>query len=439
LLLASPNVAELRLKIGVTMTSITRSSLERDKFLRRPVVDVVPTPKELIERARRLQPQIRAEAAEAERRGFYSTELNALFCEAGFHRLLTPRKYGGYELDVASFYAIMVEIAVGDPATGWCLGLGASVALYATSYFPAEAQDQIFSDGPDFIAPLVGKPEMPGGTASAVPGGYRVSGKWRYSSGVPYSNYFLGFVEVVGESVAERRVATVIVPHGDYTVLDDWGGMLGQRASGSNTVVIEEAVIPPEFVLFDTTYGETSVQGSGKSPVHENPMYRGMFAPFGTGVLVCTQVGAAKAALAEFERIARATRPHFAQHLFKYEHHDWQRIFGLALSMTSAAEILLIQSGEMFMAQCRAQAAGERGTRPADAMRLVGIQHQAARLSWEAGIELFRSAGSSSAMDGEPMQRFFRDLATFRTNANHQLDFTATNIGRVAFGLPLEG
>jgi 3-hydroxy-9,10-secoandrosta-1,3,5(10)-triene-9,17-dione monooxygenase len=418
------------------MISTAAEARDPRPFLRYPVTAKPPSVEELVRRARELQPLIRSEAAASEKRGYYSAELNARFGAAGFHRLLTPRKYGGYELDVASFYRIMVEIAVGDPATGWCLGLGASVALYACSYFSVDAQDLIFAGGPDFIAPLVGKPEMPGGTATPVEGGYRVSGKWRYSSGVPYSNYFLGFVKVAEEAGSDTRVATVVVPKGGYEMLDDWGGMLGQRASGSNTVIIEGAVIPQEFVLFDTAYGEASSDRSAKPPVHENPMYSGMFAPFGTGVLVCTQVGAAKAALAEYERIARTSRPHFAQQQFKYEHHDWQRIFGLALSMTCAAETLLIQSGEMFMAQCAAHANVTNATINADAMRLVGIQHQAARLAWEAGIELFRSAGSSSAMDGEPMQRFFRDLATFRTNANHQLDFTATNIGRAAFGLP---
>jgi alkylation response protein AidB-like acyl-CoA dehydrogenase len=70
---------------------------------------------------------------------------------------------------------------------------------------------------------------------------------------------------------------------------------------------------------------------------------------------------------------------------------------------------------------------------------LLGLQHQVSRLAWDAGLELFRSAGSSAAVNGHPMQRYFRDLATYRSNANHQMDFTATRIGQAALGLQPNG
>ena len=65
----------------------------------------------------------------------------------------------------------------------------------------------------------------------------------------------------------------------------------------------------------------------------------------------------------------------------------------------------------------------------------MGIHHQVHRLAWEAGLEFFRSASSSNAVDGQPMQRFFRDLATFRNNATHQADFFAPQIAQAYFGL----
>jgi len=66
---------------------------------------------------------------------------------------------------------------------------------------------------------------------------------------------------------------------------------------------------------------------------------------------------------------------------------------------------------------------------------MMGMHHQAIRLAWEAGLEFFRAASSSNAVDGQPMQRFFRDLATFKNNATHQADFFAPEIARVYFGL----
>ena len=88
------------------------------------------------------------------------------------------------------------------------------------------------------------------------------------------------------------------------------------------------------------------------------------------------------------------------------------------------------------MEHCRDNAAGSCPFDYAAALRIQSLQHQAARLAWEAGLELFRSASSTSSKDGEPMQRFFRDLATFKSNASHQPDFIAQQTARAYFGLP---
>jgi 3-hydroxy-9,10-secoandrosta-1,3,5(10)-triene-9,17-dione monooxygenase len=380
---------------------------------------------------------IREEAPHAERRGYCSAALNDEFVRAGFYRILQPRRFGGYEFDVPTFFKVMVEISAGDPGIGWGLCLGAGHALQIGSYFSADAQARIFGPDGHFIAPLSGTGTGPNCKAERVPGGYQVSGTWRYCSGVPYSTHFMGLAKVPGESGEPPRTITIVVPAGHYRMLDDWGSILGLRASGSNSVVIESAFVPTDF----TTELTLSNGVTGDTPgvrLHGNPMYGGLFLGFAAGELVCSQVGAAKAALEEFERVIRTTRPRFAQHMMKYEHHDWQRVFGLSLSMNSAAEAVLIRSGELYMEHC--QAAVEHG-RPftfADALQLQGMQHQAARFAWESGLETFRAASSTSAMDGELMQRLFRDLATFKNNATHQADFVAPKIAQAYFGLPVK-
>jgi 3-hydroxy-9,10-secoandrosta-1,3,5(10)-triene-9,17-dione monooxygenase len=149
-------------------------------------------------------------------------------------------------------------------------------------------------------------------------------------------------------------------------------------------------------------------------------------------------VGAARAALEEYERIIRTTRPRAAPKIFKYQHHDWQRVFGLTMAIVEAAEAVLMRSAQMYMDYAKANVEGSRHFGLAEAFQLQSLQHQAARLAWEAGVEAFRAASSTSAMDGEPMQRFFRDLATFKNNATHQADFVATKTAQAHFGLPIE-
>jgi 3-hydroxy-9,10-secoandrosta-1,3,5(10)-triene-9,17-dione monooxygenase len=123
----------------------------------------------------------------------------------------------------------------------------------------------------------------------------------------------------------------------------------------------------------------------------------------------------------------------------KYQHYDWQRIFGLALTTTNAAEAVLLRTAELYVEFAKARMEGTGRFGPRETMLVMGMQHQASRLAWEAGYDLFRASSTASIRDGEPMQRFFRDFATFRNNPVHQPDFVASRIAQAYFDLPMQG
>jgi 3-hydroxy-9,10-secoandrosta-1,3,5(10)-triene-9,17-dione monooxygenase len=401
--------------------------------VRIPEPNLAPT--ELIARAKALRPKVRDDAAAAEERGYYSQALHDEFTKAGFYRCLQPRKFGGYEFDIRTFFKTMIEISAGDPGIGWCLTLASGHALQIGSCFDEAAQAKIFGPEGHFIAPYSPSGPSPDAACVAVPGGYRVSGKWRYCSGVPYSTHFMGLAPMQGEphpGGPAKKLVTIVVPRAQYEILDDWHDMFGLRGSGSNSVVIKDAVIPPEFVT-DRIFADNAAGTTPGAAIHGNPLYGGLFSAFGAGELACSQVGAAWAALEAFEKHIKEAKPLFSPHLFKYQHHDWQRIFGLALSMTNAAEAVLLRVGELYLEYAAAQHFTD-----AEAMQLWGMEHQASRLAWEAGYDLFRASSSQSIRDGQLMQRLFRDFATFRNNPAHQPDFTATRIAQAYFHLPIE-
>jgi 3-hydroxy-9,10-secoandrosta-1,3,5(10)-triene-9,17-dione monooxygenase len=157
------------------------------------------TPAAMIARAKALRPMVRVDAAAAEDRGFYSPELHDAFTEAGFYRCLQPRKFGGYAFDIRTFFKVMIEIASGDPGIGWCLCLASGHALQIGSCFDEAAQAKIFGSEGHFIAPYSPSGPSPDAECVAVDGGYKVSGKWRYCSGVPYSTHFMGLAPLKGE------------------------------------------------------------------------------------------------------------------------------------------------------------------------------------------------------------------------------------------------
>src|ERR1700685_4058967 len=87
---------------------------------------------------------------------------------------------------------------------------------------------------------------------------------------------------------------------------------------------------------------------------------------FGAGELACAQVGAAWAALEEFEKHIRTTKPLLSNEpIMKYQHYDWQRIFGLALATTNAAEAVLLRTAELYVEYAKARMEGTGQFRPA--------------------------------------------------------------------------
>lgn len=94
-----------------------------------PVPEPNLEPEQMIARARALRRMVREEAEAAERRGYYSEALHKEFVKAGFYRCLQPRRFGGYEFSIRTFFKTIVEIASGDPGIGWCLCLASGHAL----------------------------------------------------------------------------------------------------------------------------------------------------------------------------------------------------------------------------------------------------------------------------------------------------------------------
>src|SRR5262249_18012451 len=109
----------------------------------------VPEAAELVSRAAVLRPMLVERQAETERRTYYDEDVHRAFLDAGFYRLLVPKRYGGYEVDLPTFLRVIVEVARGCPSTAWCLCLGAGHALQVGSLFEEQAQGELFAD-PDF-------------------------------------------------------------------------------------------------------------------------------------------------------------------------------------------------------------------------------------------------------------------------------------------------
>ena len=386
------------------------------------------TPHEMIARARAMIPMLREQQDEAEARGYYSEAVHRRFVEAGFSRCLQPRRFGGYEFDWPTFLRVMVAIATGDPGTGWCLTLSSSHAWIVGSYFPEDVQAEAFGPEGDFRCP---HPVAPSAEATPVEGGYRISGKLQYASGIPYATWALGGATVPpADGAAEPTVIEFLIPRRKLAMLDDWGGgrLLGLQSSGSNSYVVEDVFVPQRFTVPADWFFSWPEDVTPGYRVHGNPMY--LCRPPGPyhATLVLPVVGAARAALDEFRELI-ATKPTTFQPVVpRYQFHEDQRAYGLAMAMTDAAETILYGFGDQYMAAVREWA--ETGT-PIDMeqdARWWAMLQQAGGLAANA-VEILTHRSTSSATGRDTrLGRYFRDVTMYRQHiSSQQMDFAVRN------------
>ena len=311
--------------------------------LRRPVISPPEpglTPAELVARAVALRPLLRAQQDENDARGTYSEELHQAFLKAGFYRITQPRLFGGYEFDLATFYRVMLEISRGHPGVGWCLALAASHAFeVASPVAGAGAARTVRCRRVISSRRTARRPRN-------VDAGRRRLHRQRHV-GLLLGHSLRDPLHRRRGDQARRSCTAVghaVVPRSQYTILDDWGGdrVLGMCASGSNSVRIENVFVPTHHVGFLTpglgSSPDNMEAGTPGTRLHGNPMYLGRLAGPFHATLVVPVVGAARAALDEFEEIITDAEALSMPQIPRFEHFDFQRPFGQALTLTDAAE-----------------------------------------------------------------------------------------------------
>jgi 3-hydroxy-9,10-secoandrosta-1,3,5(10)-triene-9,17-dione monooxygenase len=312
------------------------------------------------------------------------------------------------------------------------LALGCAHALQAGSYWSREAQDELFA-GASFVASASFGYED--ALAEPLDCGYRVSGTWHFCSGVPYATHHMALTPVAGRD--EPIVA--VLPRESFTMLDNWGDLIGLKGSGSHSVVVENAVVPAHHTITLAEWLAIGVTSTPGYELHANPMYGGSFMAVALGELNSVQVGNAQGAADEYERLMTRPTRRVAGSAAAERARDpnYQRVLGLALSYTDAAHSILIRCGELFHDYAREAMKGGRTFDAERTFRIYGQLMTAHKLCWEAGDMVFRAGSSTGARDGARLQRYWRDLCAFRTNGVHQHDFRAASIAEAHLGFPV--
>src|SRR5881628_2067177 len=131
------------------------------------------TPETYLQRVRALLPALRDRAVHAEQLRRLPDETFADFQEAGLFRCLQPKRYGGYELDPATFYQAVIEVGAVCGSTGWILGV-IGIHNWHLAIFAPQAQDDVWGKDTSI---QVSTSLAPTGTVTRVDGGFRLEGR----------------------------------------------------------------------------------------------------------------------------------------------------------------------------------------------------------------------------------------------------------------------
>jgi 3-hydroxy-9,10-secoandrosta-1,3,5(10)-triene-9,17-dione monooxygenase len=256
-----------------------------------------PMTRELVDRAASLRDVLEANATrgDAERR-IPDASVEAIN-DAGLFRIMTPRRFRGYETDIRTHLSVTAELAKGDGSAAW-VTLIATGCAWLVGLYPDAAQAEVFGPSPD--TRTVGA-FAPTGESRRVDGGHMINGRWPWASGVLHAQWAICGVPVAADDGGEDW-GLALFPLSHVTVEDTWF-TIGMRGTGSNTIVGSDLFVPHHRVLSmgSAVRGEYPTEHAGEA------LYRSAFWPVLALMLVGPMLGLATAAL-ELVRAQASTK-----------------------------------------------------------------------------------------------------------------------------------
>ncbi|GAA0904264.1 acyl-CoA dehydrogenase [Pseudonocardia zijingensis] len=355
-----------------------------------------------------------AHAAATEERGRPTTESLAAARGVGAFAATTPARYGGLDADSRTMVDLFVELGAGCPSTSWLAAVSATAKSMFTDWMSAEAQDAFYADPHVSICGTA----RPAGHARTVAGGTRITGSWSYASGCLDSPWAMVGAAVIDDAPADRPYL-VLLPTGQLTVERTWDGATGLRGTGSHTLVADDVFVPDAFLM-------TLPRDADGTPLPPTDARRMQVALHTVSPLL----GAAKGALEVVEPLMRADRPVFGTpYRRRTDSPSARRTFADAAQLVRTAEHRTRAVADVL------DTAERGGPVPPVEFAHARMQLMAAVQECRRAVEqLLDLHGSSAFAPGNPLGRFWRDLAVGTRHAAINPWVAADDYARVLSG-----
>ncbi|PRF31340.1 acyl-CoA dehydrogenase [Burkholderia multivorans] len=313
----------------------------------------------------------------------------ALMKRAGIFRAGTPKQFGGDALPPHEFVAMLERIAVADGSAAWVAAFGSANTYLAA--LPLDTQRMIYASGPDQVFAGGLYPLQP---AQRVPGGYRVSGRWRFASGCKGADWIgVGIGGAASEGGgAPGKPFTAVFPAAEVEIVENWR-VVGMQGTGSHDLALDDTFVADAW---------TFVRGG--EPTVDEPLYRYPAVAYQAQVHAAVNVGLARAALDLLTAMSGATktttgaprlgdRPYYRAGLAKAEA-DWR-----------SARAFFYETAEQVWASLVAG----RPVSPSQANLLRLSATHAAQVCAKVVMQAYQLAGTAAIYRENRLQQLVRD------------------------------
>ena len=378
------------------------------------------------ERATALVPHLAERAARCEMIRRCPQETVDELYEAGLMQMMQPLRYGGSELNLDVVADVAMTLAAGCASTSW-VWMNLATHSWNIGQFSEEAQDDIWGVDPRALA-ATGL-AFPCGRAKRVSGGFRLSGRWPFGSGVDAASWLLAGAQIEGTDAPLERWM-FLVPKDDFRSLDNWHSF-GLAGTGSHDVEIRDVFVPehrsvrPEILAAGRECPGARIN---RSPVYRLPAY----SAFGFA-LSAVPLGAARAALDQFTAGARTRASTFSASRIAEMVPVQLRVAEAAASISFAETAYWTDLRELVALTESGEAVGDDAK-----LRWKRDLAFAVTLSKRA-VELLLSASGGAALSTHnSLQRNFRDVYAASSHIALTWDVQAAMYGRHALGIAME-
>ena len=382
-----------------------------------------PTREQILEAARALIPVLRERAPEAERIRRIPDETIEDLREAGLWRILRPESYGGVETDFGLMIDVTIELGRGCAATSWVY-INLVAHNWMLPYWPPRAAEDIWGEDPEA---LIGSTLVfPAGRLAPAGGGYLLSGRWPYASGVDSSDWMM--LGAIGQGPSDEAPGPriVLVRAADIEVIDTWhvSGLVG---TGSKDVACSDLFLPEHMVL------DMAPSQEGYPPETDgmSDAYRLPLLPLIPHLVAAPMIGTAQAAYDDYaaylrDQVSTYNRSRVAEHV------TVQLKLAEAAQMVDIARLLVREDWQ------EAQRLIARGAR----LPLLDRARWRRNGAYAAGccvkaVDLIHSVCGARAnyLDND-LQRQHRDVHAAKHQIHLSWEIAGAEFGRVAAGLP---